>query len=268
MSDTQTQSYTPAPTTTRRTGMSVWVWALVLLVAIAALAAAVWWAGGIGAAEKLLGLNNLSVPSFSLPSFGGGGSAAVAPAPAPATVASAPVLPPQAQTRLFVEQVQDREELSGLVGGEVYSISLGTPVTSDQSATVPITATYRNGSVVTGQMKLAKYNNLWYFFSIGRNAAAQAGDTAAVPESFDSGVVSTITQQQAQAGTQEMIVKGILGGGYRLVKIDGVRSGPRTATIDVSLSGGSEPATTGRFVCISKVDAGTTYWFVASFEKR
>ena len=117
-------------------------------------------------------------------------------------------------------------------------------------------------------MSLRKFGDLWYFFAFSRDGANTQSNDAASPESFDSGVVSTITSEQAEPGTQDMISTGILGGGYHQVVVDGVQMGDRTATVDVTLSGGKSPSAKGRLVCISKSEAGTTYWFVARFEKR
>ena len=243
MSETQTQSYTPAPTPTRG-GLSVWVWALVLLVAIGALGAAVAWAGGPNEVAKLAGISNLSLPSFSLPFLGGGSSGGGTPPvtstlPAPSSAATASTLPIEAQNRMFVEQMESNVALTALVDGRLSSMSLGRPVQSDT----------------------------WYFFNISKGDGPTSNDVAS-PEGFDSGVVSAITREQALPATQEMIVKGILGGGYTVAKMQKVQLGSRTATIDITLSGGSLPDTRGRFVCVSKSDGATTYWFVASFEKR
>jgi hypothetical protein len=69
-------------------------------------------------------------------------------------------------------------------------------------------------------------------------------------------------------GTQELITQGILGGGFKTAEVGKITMGARTATVDVTLSGGTDPESQGRLVCVSKTDGATTYWFVASFEKR
>jgi hypothetical protein len=115
---------------------------------------------------------------------------------------------------------------------------------------------------------LRRYGEKWYFFSLERGGNGSHSSPGVKSDTFDSGVVSTITEQQALPGTQEMMTAGLLGGGYHTVKVERVTMGPRTATIDVVMSGGSEPPSKGRFVCVSKTEAGITYWFVARFEKR
>ena len=269
MSDSETQSYKPTKTAPRRT--SVWVWFVGLLIAIGLLTAAVAWAGGVGQMGKLLGVGTASLPSFNSAGSGvsGGSQTTVTTVTAPATSepASTSPLPAEAQSRMFAEQMESRVAMTDLVQGRISTLSLGIPQVADSSATVPVAATYADGRKMTRTMTFSKYGRTWYFFSLARESGKPSSD-AVSPESFDSGVVAAITEQQAAAGTQEMIVKGLLGGGYREAKVDGVQTGPRTATVDVTLTGGSEPKTKGRFVCISKTDAGTTYWFVARFEKR
>jgi hypothetical protein len=269
MSDTQTQSYTPAQKTSRRT-MSVWVWLLVLVVSLGALSAAVWWVGGPAQAMDMLGVSNLSLSSLGIggspSSSGGNGGALKTPSTPKPSVAS--TLPADAQERMFSEQVESHVALSDLVGGRISEFKLGKPEVAEASATVPLTATYFDGSAVAGTLTLAKFDGLWYFFSLGRTGGEGAKESADTPNSFDSGVVATITHEQAQSGTQGLISKGILDGGFTVVKVDAVHPGPRTATIDVTLSDGTSATTKGQLVCISKTDGATTYWFVASFEKR
>jgi hypothetical protein len=273
MSDTQTQSYTPAQMASGRRP-HVLVWLLVLLATLGVLGAAVWFVGGPSAALSTLGLGNLfSASPLGVSGSGGSGGSAATSATPPAqsddttTATDAGPLPSGAQERMFAEQMQSRAALADLVNGRIKSLLLGKSVTSGDSASVPLTAKYSNGSTPKGTITLDRLNELWYFFSLSRNGAKDSGDLPS-PGSFDSAVVETITNEQAQPGTQELITSGILDGGFKVVEVDSVKMGPRTATVNVTLSGGSSPDSKARLVCISKTDAGTTYWFVASFEKR
>ena len=239
------------------------VWFAVLLIAVAAFAAAVVWAGGPSTVEQLLG-------GIKLPVFFG------APSPAPAgnggvsaSALASSTLPAAAQQRMYAEQLDSAAAINDLVGGRFASFTLGAAQESSASATVPVTAAYTDGRSVKGVLHLQKDKDLWYFFSITTGAVPESADVELVrPASFDSGVVSAITQQQALPGTQDMITSGLLGGGYKHIKVGAITHGPRTATVDVTLDGGSEQASNGRFVLISKTDGATTYWFVARFEKR
>jgi hypothetical protein len=261
MSDSQTQSYSPTPSIAkRRRTRPVVVWLLVLLIAAGAFAVAFWYAGGTGAIEQLGGL----VSSFmGSPSGGSGGQK---PAVSPTATSTASALPPEAEVRMLAEQAEARVPLTELVDGQITSLTLGNPKREESSATVPLTAVFKDGRSVTGTMMFKKYREAWYFVTLTRNGETHDVDVAA-PGGFDSGIVSTITQQQAQPGTQELLTNGLLEGGYKMVTVDAVTQGPRTATVEVTLSGGTESASKGRIVFVSKVDGATTYWFVARFEK-
>ena len=273
MSDSQAQSPAPIRPASRKT--SVWVWFVALLIAGGLLVAAVVWAGGVDQVSKMLGLGNLSWPTFVTSGYGGSAGAGpsdaqttvttvTAPASKPATASS---LPPEALSQMFSSQVDSRVELTDLVAGRIHELSVGTPRTKDNSASVPVTATYDHGVRRGGTLLFARYSGTWYLFGFDSAEVTQP-DREATPTTIDTGVVNTITQQQAEAGTQAMIVEGLMGGAFRKVQIDNAHAGPRTATVDIRLSGGTEPPSVGRFVCISKTDAGTTFWFVARFEKR
>jgi hypothetical protein len=267
MSESQAQSHSPAPSATKTTPKrkrSVLLWLLVLLLALCAFGAALWYAGGTDALGQLSGLVNSLIPSF------GGSPSTQQPAPvAPVAVATSTptVLPPEAQQRMFAEQLASQGALSGLAHGKIASLSLGKSQQGAALATVPVTATYVDGRKVSGVITFKKYGGTWYFFSLTDATPGQSGP-ASPPQGFDSGVVQTITTQQALPGTQELITQGIFGGGFTTATVNGVTMGPRTSTVDVTLSGGTQPESKGRLVCISQTDGSTTYWFVASFEKR
>jgi hypothetical protein len=263
MSELQTELHTSEAATPRKT--SVWAWFLLLLIALGMLGAAVAWAGGVGEVGKLIGAPNLSLPSFSFPGFGGGPSAGQGGAAPPVSDRrSVTALPADAQSRMFSQQIKSRARLADLVEGRIVSMTFGTPSTAENSATVPCTAAYKDGSKITGNLVFTKYKSIWYFTSM----VSQATSDEVTPASFDSGVASTIAQQQAEPDTQEMIAKDLLTGAYRQVKIDGVHAGPRTATVDFTVTERTEAPTKGRFVLVSKTDAGSTFWFVARFENR
>ena len=253
----------------------MWVWAATLLIAIGLLVAAVLWAGGIDTVSKALGLANLRWPSFVTSGYGGSAGAGpkagqttvttvTAPASKPATTSA---LPPEALGRMFAAQIASADSLSNLVAGHVVALAIGTPQTRSDSATVPLSVTMDGGLTHSADLTLARYGTTWYVFGLESRPHPQPEHEAS-STALDMGVAAAITQQQAEAGTQDMIVNGLLGGGFREVRVDSVQAGPRTATINVALSGGSDATSEGRLVLLSKTDAGTTYWFVASFEKR
>lgn len=268
MSELQTDAYVP-PARVRK-GTSVWLLALLLIAAVGALVAAVFWAGGPEAAGKMLGLNGFKLPGFQLPTSGGPGSQAplaAAPASAPASSsAQAASLPPEALAKMYSEQVESHDALSALVNGQLKSFSFGTPQAEESSASLPIVVTLADGTSARGSVHFSRFESTWYFVSLKNQAEPPDGDEAL--SSVDSDVVRTITEQQAEKATQEMLAEGLLGEGYKKARVDGVEHGSGTATIDLTLSGGSKPDTAGRIVCISKTDLNRTYWFVVRFEKR
>jgi hypothetical protein len=263
MSETQTQSYTPADKTARKP-ISLWVWFVLLIFSVALLGAAIWWAGGLSEVEALIGSAHLSIPWFSR-----GSGQPSGPAKQSAPAASAPAtstLPAEAQQRMFVEQMESVVSLTAVVQRQMDSISFGDPSMTDATATIPVVATLNSGATTKGTLTLKRYGSAWYLFSLRRNGIADEAEPA--PGKIDRGLVATLTQQQAMPGTQQLITSGLLKHGFRVVTIDHVQAGPRTATVDVTLSGGTDAPSQGRLVCISAVDGGTTYWFVARFEKR
>ena len=260
MSDSQTQSYTPAIVKpARKTSMIVWV--VVLLVAVAAFAAAVVWAGGPSTVEQLLG--GIKFPAlFGAPTPTPSGSAGV-----PVSAAPSSTLPAAAQRRMYAEQVESAAALTDLVNGQITSLELSAPQQGSPLTTIPVKAIYADGHTVSGFLSLEKYNGLWYFFSIGRSPSATDTDPPHLA-SLDSSVVAAITAQQALPATQEMIASGLLTPGSKTLTIGTITPGPRTATVDAALQTGTAKPVAGRFVLISKTDGATTYWFVARFEKR
>lgn len=272
MSDTAAESSQPTRSTTTKRPIALVVSLVVLLVAVAAVAAAVTWSGGVSETLKLVGLESLlGAPSPASPS--GNKPAAGAPASGVATgsvnatasaAASDPVLPASARAAMYRQQLQSQANITKLVDNQIASLTMGTPDESGNVARVPVRVRYRNGSSVAGTMTLKKYNGVWYFFSL---TASGEGSTE-YPGTFDSSVVKVITAQQATSANQEMITDGLLGGGYKTATVTGVSKGSGTATVKVNLDGGSEPASDGQFVCISKKDGSSTYWFIARFVEK
>lgn len=188
------------------------------------------------------------------------------PTPAPSTgtdTGSAAVPPPgDAQARMYWEQVASQENIGKLVRGQIASFALGTPSNNGSTASIPVTAFYTDGGSLNGTMVLRNYNGTWYFSSITR-AGGSGGAPSGVPA--DYGVVSTIVSQQA---TNQDIPKAIVSGGYKTMTVNSASGGSGTATLGITLSGGTAPRTSGSVVCITKTIGGKKYWFITSFAKR
>jgi hypothetical protein len=273
MSDTAAQSSQPTSTTAAKRPVPIVVWLVILLIAGGALAAAVMWSGGVSETLKLIGLGSLVGSSSQPPSSTPGNKPAGAPVSGVATgsvtatvgaAATGPALPAPARAAMYRQQLQSQTNIGKLVNNKIASLTMGTPTESASRATVPVRVKFRNGSTESGVMTLKKYNDLWYFFSL---TAAGEGSVD-YPGAFDSSVVKVITAQQSTEGNQTMITDGILGGGYKTARVTSVSKGSGTATVKVSLDGGSEPASQGEFVCISKADGPSTYWFIARFAEK
>jgi hypothetical protein len=266
MADTSAQTLPVGQRSSRRPHPVVWL--AVLAVALGLLGAAIWWVGGPAQALSVLGLDWAAAP-FQTGGPGGSGAKPTAAGSVEATGATpaATTLPSSAQERMFSEQVASRATLQELIGGKIHSFQLGKAAVTGDSAKVPVTATLSTGSEISGAITFAKFGSAWYFFSIARDSGKSDRDRSGT-HSFDSGVVATMAQAQAGAETQKVITDGILGGGFNEIVVNSIQTGPRTATLDVTLSGGTAAEARGRLVCISKTEADKTYWFLASFEKR
>ncbi|MGB4592254.1 MAG: hypothetical protein WBI63_00575 [Coriobacteriia bacterium] len=164
--------------------------------------------------------------------------------------------------RMYWEQVASQEQIGKLVRGEISRIQLGAVTQSGTTANVRVTVYYTAGGSLSGTMVLRNYSGVWYFSSIARDGNSLAVKTGA---SGDTGVVSTIVSQQA---ANQEIVAGIINGGYTSVKINGFSGGSGTQTLNITVSGGTAPATAGSIVCVSKTISGTKHWFITSFSKN
>lgn len=255
---------TPPPAHCARRGvLSVVVWLVVALIAAGAFAAAFVHAGGTSGVVDLLGSvvvggqHDVAVgsPRPSAASTLGASSE-------PTASADLGGLPIAALKRMYAAQLRSQASISALVDNRYSSLAIGTPQVVSNVATVPITAHLRGGGKVAGTLRLQRYDGLWYVFSL-ENAERDV-DVAEVPDvGFDAAVVSVITSQQATPENQDALDKGLLGGGFTQLKVTGVEKGAGTASVDVRFSGGTSKPRTGRFVCITKSDSTTDYWFIA-----
>lgn len=178
--------------------------------------------------------------------------------------ASTPVAKPPTtdqQQRMYAEQAASQEQIGKLVRGEITSFNLGTVTKSGSTASVRVTANYSSGGPMSGTMVLRDYNGVWYFSSITRDG--NSGSTPSV--TGDSGVISAIIT--AQASNQD-IPRAIVDGGFKTLTINGVSSGSGTASVRVTLSGGTAPRTAGTITCVSKDIGGVKHWFITSFAKN
>ncbi len=188
----------------------------------------------------------------------GGTKAPSAVTPSPAPVATPPT--GDQQSRMYWEQVASQEQIGKLVRGEISSFTLGTVNRSGSTASVPVTVSYKSGGSISGTMVLRDYSGTWYFSSITRN-----GHTATTPSgSGDTSVIAAIVSQQA---ANQDIPTGIISGGYKKVTVNSASMGSGTASLKITLSGGSAAPTSGTITCVSKTIGGVKHWFITSFSK-
>ncbi|MBN1193179.1 MAG: hypothetical protein JXA36_05775 [Coriobacteriia bacterium] len=183
-------------------------------------------------------------------------TSAVTPSPAPEAT------PPTAdqQNRMYWEQIWSQEQIGNLVRGEIASFTLGTVTRSGSTANVRVTANYKSGSAVSGTMVLRDYSGIWYFSSITRD-----GHAAITPMGTgDTSVIAAIVSQQA---ANQEIPTGIISGGYKKVTVNSVSQGSGTATLNITLSGGTAAPMPGTITCVSKTIGGVKHWFITSFAK-
>ena len=172
--------------------------------------------------------------------------------------------PPTADqaARMYWEQVASQEQITKLVNGEISAVSIGTVTKSGSTANVRITVTYKAGGSVSGTMVLRNYSGTWYFSSIARDGNSLASRTS---KPGDAGIVATIVSQQA---TNQAIPLGIINGGYKTITVASSSKGSGTATIGITLSGGTSAKTAGTITCVSKTINGEKMWFISSFAKK
>ncbi|MCE5192181.1 MAG: hypothetical protein LLG08_10560 [Actinomycetia bacterium] len=165
-------------------------------------------------------------------------------------------------SRMYWEQVASQEQIGKLVRGEISSMKFGAVTRSGSTANVRVTVAYKAGGSLSGTMVLRDYSGVWYFSSIARDANPL---TVSTGKAADLGIVSTIVSQQA---ANQTLVNGIINGAYKTCSIVGVSSGSGTATVKLTMSGGTAATTAGSIVCVSKVIGGTKHWFITSFTKN
>ncbi|MBU4556123.1 MAG: hypothetical protein KJ747_04565 [Actinobacteria bacterium] len=270
---------------------------VLVVVTVAVFAGAVVWAGGVDAVAELLGLDlggatvvandpGTAKPATGSeePSVASSGSAdatasadttvvasgsgdgdADDPKPSSGPGASASIPISSAQAAMYREQLQSQAQIIKLVDGEITSVGIGTSSSTTSRANIPLSVSYKTSSAVSGTMVLANTDGLWYFSSISAGGGSAA---VAKPRTVDSGVVNTITQQQADPDCQALIEEGLIEGGFKSARVDGVSKGAGTATVNVTLQGGTLDRKAARFVLISKTDSGNKYWFLTRFELK
>lgn len=183
-----------------------------------------------------------------------------------ATPAAAATAPTAAQTAMYTQQLQSQANLARLANNEVRQLTIGTASTWGNRSSVPVTVAFRDGGSLSGTMVLTRTDNKWYFSSI--TAAGREPSATTPKRNIDPAVVKTIADQQATSANQDLITRGIIQRGFTTARVDGVTQGANTATVNVTLQGGSLDRRAARFVMISEQDSGRKHWFITRFELK
>lgn len=210
-------------------------------------------------AEETTTTTEAEAPAAAAPSVStASGTSASSVTPSQPAVTTPPTA--DQKTRMYWEQVGSQEQIGKLVRGEISSFTLGTASRSGSTASVPVTVNYKAGGSISGTMVLRDYSGTWYFSSITRS-----GHSATTPSgSGDTSVIAAIVTQQA---ANQDIPTGIISGAYKKVTVNGVSAGSGTATLKITLDGGTAAPTSGTITAVSKTIGGAKNWFITSFAK-
>ncbi len=180
----------------------------------------------------------------------------ITPVASPATV---PLPPADAQEAMYWEQVASEETIAQLVNNEFSVFELSQVATSADRADIRVTATYRDGSVMSGWLVLRQYEGAWYFAMITAD-----GHETATPDTgeADAAVVKAIVEQQA---ANQDVFRAILDGTYDTINVTRITRGSGTAMADVELSKSGDRTVKGRISFINADNGAGSQWFITAF---
>jgi hypothetical protein len=259
MSDAKAEARTAGSTVSR--GRTVFAM-LFAVVAIGFFAAAFVYANGMTYVDKLIaGFSNMATPapgtSQSVQSVAASSTAA-----ATSTAGASSALPAVSDAMrgsLFYEQISSQASITDLVNSEFTALTVDSVSTTADSATLRVTATHKQLSAYRGTLVFVRSGDMWLFKSISRD-----GVTGVLPThpAVDSAIVDAVIQQHV---VNQAVLKDLFAGGYKTLTATGIQKGPNTATIQVTMSGGTKPDRKGDVLLICKNLEGTTYWFITAF---
>lgn len=237
---------------------------LIAVVAVGLFAAAFVYADGMTYVNELLAQVSPSSPGQAAvppakPSVAASSTASATATKTADASASLPAVSPQMRSRLFFEQIGSQVAIEDLANGEFTAVTIDSVSTAPDSATLRVTATHRQLPTYQGTMVFERVDGLWLFKSLARDGASQVLPTH--PD-VDSSVVDAVLQQHV---ANQAVLKDLLAGGYKTLTVTSVQKGPNTATLQITMTGGTKPARKGDVLLISKSLGGDTYWFITAF---
>ena len=166
---------------------------------------------------------------------------------------------------MYWEQVDSQDSIGELVAGKWRSFSVVGVNLNPTTASLTLAGMYKSGASLQGTLVLRKLESAWYFSKITSDGNVSLGPTGR--RGADNGVVSTIVSEQGEA-TNQAVINGLRDGGYKTITVNSVKRGSGTATIDITLAGGTKGTRAGRIVCVSKTINGRKHWFITRCEER
>ncbi|MGV8082870.1 MAG: hypothetical protein AB2L09_04435 [Coriobacteriia bacterium] len=171
--------------------------------------------------------------------------------------AETPSIDPDAQSRMYAQQLQSQAMIGDLAAGKISKIVISSPKVASDAATATIQAAYGDGGTVSGTISFIKYDGAWYLSAVTREGGTPISDTTVV----DASIVKTITEQQAE---YQEVIAGLLEGSYKTITLSTPTTNEGTVTIPVTAGGGKLVDRSGSVVLISKVINGSQAWFITS----
>lgn len=289
MTDELTQSAARAGKPRRRVAMSV----VLAILAIGLFAVAFFYVGGMSYVNALLGG---TPPAPATPAKPAASVAATSTSTsAPVTVTSGGLKLPAGvdellAKRMYVEQIESTTNLARLANGDVTRFVINRVDATDSTATVSLTAFFKDGTSAPGVMYLVKRSGSWYFLAIGGmnlpKASGLAGgvgtkgiteisessieDIAATllatgVKTFDAGVINSILSQQV---VNQPVLNGLVTGTYTSLEIGKPSVGAGTTSVPVTLKGKSGAGQAGRLVLIKASIDGHDLTFLTTFDEQ
>ena len=284
MSDTDSGAPAGAPGHARHTS-NLLRSVLIAVVALAVFGVALWYVGGVDYVMGLLGGGKPATAPTT---------ATTKPAPPAAATASAFKLPAGVDEmlakRMYVEQLESSKNLSRLADGSANRFVINRVDATDSTATIALTAFFKDGTSAPGVMYLVKRSGSWYFMSIGGmnapNASGMAGGVstqggtelggsdlqhvekgmmAAGIKTFDTGVINSMLSQQT---VNQPMLKEIVAGTYTTYEFGAPSIGTGTVTVPVTLKGKSGDSAKGEIVLIKSTIDSHDFTFLTTFKKQ
>lgn len=175
-------------------------------------------------------------------------------------------MPEDFALRLWQEQLDSQEVIGRLVAGEIASLELTGVEQDGDEAAIGLVARSKDGAAMRGKMGLRRYDDVWYasWVTAERDGSAPPPSTD-LPglEDIDVDVLNAVLAEQRKS---RPVSDQMVDGSIMKLTVDSIDRGPQTATIHLSVTGGS--VRKADLVVIEQEVGGTTYQFLARFNAQ